>query len=101
MRTRRKSINQYKTGLGYCLHCKDRRFLESRGLCSKCYKKMNIRNLYPREIETQRKSEEPPEPEQLPEPTTAFPGSPEKVAILQKRFTAGQHLWHPCDFPQD
>lgn len=37
----------------------------------------------------------------LPEPTQAPPGSPEKVAVLERRARLGQALWHPCDAPMD
>src|SRR5262249_61391304 len=34
-------------------------------------------------------------------PTTAAPGSPEKVAILEQRARLGVSLWHPADAPMD
>jgi hypothetical protein len=34
-------------------------------------------------------------------PTSAVPGSPEKVAILIERARLGQALWHPLDAPMD
>lgn len=33
----------------------------------------------------------------MPEPTTAFPGSPEKVKVLQRRAERGEPLWVPGD----
>jgi hypothetical protein len=36
-----------------------------------------------------------------PQPTSALPGSPEKVAILQERARLGFALWHPLDAPMD
>lgn len=30
-------------------------------------------------------------------PTTALPGSKEKVRVLAKRYQLGQDLWHPLD----
>jgi len=33
----------------------------------------------------------------LPEPTTALPGTPEKVAVLEERARLGLALWHPLD----
>lgn len=30
-------------------------------------------------------------------PTTASPGTPEKIEVLRKRAAAKQHLWHPGD----
>jgi hypothetical protein len=37
----------------------------------------------------------------LPEPTSALPGSAEKVAILEQRARLGLTLWHPLDAPMD
>jgi hypothetical protein len=34
-------------------------------------------------------------------PTTALPGSPEKVAVLEARAALGVSLWHPGDAPMD
>jgi len=34
---------------------------------------------------------------QMPEPTTAQPGTAKKVAVLHERVRLGQHLWHPDD----
>jgi hypothetical protein len=33
----------------------------------------------------------------LPEPTTAPPGTPEKVAVLEERARLRQQLFHPDD----
>lgn len=33
----------------------------------------------------------------LPEPTQALPGTPEKLAVLIERHRLGQPLWHPQD----
>lgn len=30
-------------------------------------------------------------------PTSALPGTPEKIAVLAQRRAAGQDLWHPLD----
>ena len=37
------------------------------------------------------------EPRELPEPTTALPGTAEKLQVLVKRARAGQILHHPDD----
>lgn len=34
---------------------------------------------------------------QMPEPTTARPGSEEKIRVLCERASLGQSLWHPDD----
>jgi hypothetical protein len=31
------------------------------------------------------------------QPTTALPGTPEKVAVLEERARLGLSLWHPLD----
>ena len=36
-------------------------------------------------------------PSEMPEPTSAPIGSPEKVEVLRKRVELGQVLWHPLD----
>jgi hypothetical protein len=36
-----------------------------------------------------------------PEPTSARPGSAEKVWVLQQRARNHQALWHPDDAPMD
>ena len=37
------------------------------------------------------------EPEVFPEPTSAYPGSFEKIQVLADRVRRGEHLWHPDD----
>ncbi len=37
----------------------------------------------------------------LPEPTTALPGTPEKVAVIERRRELGQQLFHPDDAQGD
>lgn len=36
-------------------------------------------------------------PARQPQPTTAWPGTPEKVEVLAARLLAGEDLWHPDD----
>lgn len=35
--------------------------------------------------------------QQVVGPTEAFPGTPEKIAILRQRLERGESLWHPED----
>lgn len=37
------------------------------------------------------------EPPRVPDPTTANPGTREKVAVMKRRFALGQWLFHPDD----
>jgi hypothetical protein len=41
------------------------------------------------------------EPPLSPRPTTALPGTPEKVAVLEERRILGLSLWHPLDATWD
>lgn len=34
-------------------------------------------------------------------PTTALPGTPEKIEVLAQRLAAARLLWHPDDAPMD
>lgn len=36
-------------------------------------------------------------PDKATEPTSALPGTPEKIAVLRQRMESGQSLWHPLD----
>jgi hypothetical protein len=40
------------------------------------------------------------QPKLPPTPTTALPGTPEKVAVLMERARLGLALWHPLDAPR-
>ena len=65
-----------------------------RGLCWRCYRCPVIRESQPKRS--------PDDgyglviPKRMPEPTDVLPGR-DKVAVLQKRAQAGEHLWHPLD----
>ncbi len=84
-----------------CCHC--RRFVSQpgrRGLCYRCYNDPAVRAVMPLAESPFNKHgvgignvRQLP----LPEPTTATPGSPEKVAVLEQRAASGQALWHPAD----
>lgn len=84
---------------GLCLHCQTRWANRSRGLCEKCYYTPEIRQRYPsthKNAPVQHGSLPPPRLTK-PEPTTAIPGTPEKVAVMAARAEAHQELWHPQD----
>jgi hypothetical protein len=81
-----------------CKHCSKARVNRPRGLCWSCYYTPGIRDLYPITSKFARRGPgnfnglAP-----LPDPTTAPPGTPEKLAILQMRAQNHQSLWHPLD----
>jgi len=86
-----------------CRHCQRVRANRPRGLCWSCYYTPGVRERYPSTSKFARRgvddfNGQPPLPA---EPTTALPGSPEKVAVLEERARLGVSLWHPLDAPID
>lgn len=83
-----------------CVHCKLRAGCRRAGLCQQCFEAPAVRALYPpknakysRHGNGTGKQSHP-----LPDmPTTAPPGSPEKVAVLEARAKAGTQLFHSLD----
>jgi hypothetical protein len=78
-----------------CRHCGTRPACRPRGLCWGCYYRTSPED-YPtmsklaRRIGNHNRGRSPP-----PAPTSALPGSLEKVAILCQRAALGVSLWHP------
>jgi len=69
-----------------------------RGLCWSCYYTPGVRELYPSTSKFARRGVKDFNGRaRLPEPTSALPGTPEKVAVLELRARLGQQLWHPLD----
>lgn len=86
-----------------CRHCGRVPVNRPRGLCWSCYYKPGIREQYPSTSKFGRRgvghsNRRCPLPAA---PTSALPGSPEKVAILEQRASRGESLWHPNDAPMD
>jgi hypothetical protein len=82
-----------------CRHCQQGKVNRPRGLCWTCYYRPTIREQYPSTSKFGRRGlgnfyGAAPIPVR---PTTAPPGSPEKVAILAERARLKQSLWHPDD----
>lgn len=81
-----------------CRHCERIPASRPRGLCWSCYYAPGVRELYPSTSKFARRGignfngHSP-----LPTPTTALPGTPEKVLVLEQRALAHQDLWHPLD----
>lgn len=65
-------------------------------LCSERPKQQRERR---RRAQLNRREQHPPPPKPTckPTPTTAPPGSADKVKVLQERLWSGQELWHPSD----
>ncbi|HKI34637.1 MAG TPA: hypothetical protein VKA46_22465 [Gemmataceae bacterium] len=86
-----------------CRHCNRVPANRPRGLCWSCYYKPGVRELYPSTSKFARRGVEDrigrvPLPDA---PTSAVPGSEEKVHILMERARKRQGLWHPADAPMD
>jgi hypothetical protein len=81
-----------------CQHCQRSGVNRPRGLCWSCYYSPGVKELYPSTSKFARRGV----PDYygrapLGEPTTAKPGTPEKVEAMIQRATRGQNLFHPGD----
>jgi hypothetical protein len=70
-------------------------------LCWSCYYRPGVRDLYPSTSKFAYRgiSDFNGRAALPPTPTTAAPGTAEKVAILAQRAQHRQALWHPNDAP--
>src|SRR5262245_35331292 len=86
-----------------CRHCGRSKVNRPRGLCWSCYYTPGVRERYPSTSKfAYRGNGAGNGAAPLPlEPTTARPGSPEKVAVLEERARRRQALWHPLDAGMD
>ncbi len=84
-----------------CRHCGKVRVSRPRGLCWVCYYTPGVRDHYPITSKFARRGVQDfnGRVSLPPEPTTAMPGTPEKVRILEQRARNHQALWHPHDAP--
>jgi hypothetical protein len=82
-----------------CRHCGASNVTRPRGLCWRCFDAPGVRQLYPSAAKRPGHGLTDPHGERpLPShPTTALPGSPEKVAVLEARAALGVAWWHPLD----
>lgn len=86
-----------------CRHCKSLRVSRPRGLCWSCYYTDGVREQYP---PTSKYGHRGPgniyRRARLPTfPTSALPGTPEKVAVMEQRAQLRQSLFHPGDAALD
>ena len=81
---------------GNCRHCQAFRRSLKRGLCWTCYRDTSVREMYPSRVrQGVRDFNGANVP--IPAPTSAPPGSPKKVAVLEQRALEGQQLFSPMD----
>ena len=86
-----------------CRHCQQAPVSRPRGLCWVCYYTPGVRDLYPTTSKYGRRgvgniTGNAPLPAF---PTSALPGTPEKIAVLEERARLKQCLWHPDDATLD
>ena len=92
-----------------CRHCRTRRPARPRGLCWRCYYTPGLREQYPSESKYAMRPAKGLVPQHDPldtteyqapiadEPTTAEPGTLDKIEVLARRLAAGLTLHHPYD----
>jgi hypothetical protein len=86
-----------------CRHCQKTKSNRPRGLCWSCYYRPGVREQYPSTSKFARRgvSDFNGQASLAAQPTSAPPGSPEKVEVLAERARLGLSLWHPHDAPMD
>ena len=82
-----------------CKHCGKNKVNRPRGLCWTCYYTPGVRDQHPSTSKFARRGTgnftgNAPLPLA---PTSALPGSPEKIEILAERARRREALWHPSD----
>jgi hypothetical protein len=86
-----------------CRHCGRSKVNRPRGLCWTCYYAPGVKDLYPSTSKYARRgvgnfNGNAP---LAPIPTTAAPGTAEKLEVLAQRARNRQALWHPLDAISD
>jgi hypothetical protein len=82
-----------------CRHCSKPKVTRPRGLCWRCYYTPGMRDLYPSTSKFARRGvgnfnlNAP----LAPVPTTAPPGTPQKLAVLEHRARMKLAIFHPAD----
>lgn len=79
-----------------CLHCDHPIVNRPRGLCWVCYYTPGVKEKYGPLSKYGRRGVGHRDGA-LSTPTTALPGTPEKLAVLEQRAANGESLWHPED----
>jgi hypothetical protein len=79
--------------------------LAYKGLCKTCYDKPSVREAYPAFVPKRGGKRHWYRQQKVDlsqwHPTTALPGSMEKVLVLEQRASLGLPLFHPCDAKED
>ena len=82
-----------------CRHCGQRPQGRARGLCHSCYFKPHIRCRYPAQgqLTAQGMVNSCSSAPLAAEPTTALPGTKQKVRVMAERAHRREQLFHPAD----
>lgn len=92
--------------MGVCAHCKRTRWIQARGLCQRCRNNPEVRALFPKGGMNPATAKHVTQHAldlvswwlpQADEPTSARPGSAEKVLVMAERARQGRGVFHPQD----
>lgn len=79
-----------------CRHCSRSKVSRPRGLCWSCFYTPAVKELYPSASKRGYGTINHNAP-LAPVPTTAAPGTPQKLAVLEGRAKSGLAIFHPAD----
>jgi hypothetical protein len=79
-----------------CVHCGRGSVSRPRNLCWTCYYTPGVKDQHP-STSIYAKRGVVTNGSKPCKPTTALPGTPEKLAVLEQRAENGEALWHPRD----
>ena len=93
------NCTKLEVGTVVCRNCKSGKVNRPRGLCWSCYYTPGVKEQFPSTSKYARRgvgnfNGNAPLPAI---PTTAAPGSPEKLEVLAMRAKLKQSIWHPLD----
>lgn len=86
-----------------CKHCTKAAVNRPRGLCWGCYYTPGLKEKYPSTSKYARRGRGGSKMGELPLPsfpTSALPGTEEKLAVMEARSKAGEAIFHPDDAKQ-
>lgn len=99
----KKKHPPYKAKRRPCLNCGKVLTIRCRGLCQTCHDSPGVKENYPHLPSPYNAYLSRPGYRRIglgvddPEPTRAPAGSPEKIAVLERRASQGYELFHPDD----
>lgn len=94
---------KYKPKICPCRHCGRTLTIRSRGLCQTCFDRPGVKESYPHlpspfnAYMTRAGHRLTGSGADDPQPTSAVPGTDEKIRVLEYRASQGYSLFHPLD----